>query len=158
MANNLDHFDGPEPGLERLLEQARPPQVSDLELSKLRSGVRRRLRREEGFGSRTSASRAGLAGLLAASAAIAALGAAVVGTGVPNSAPGSPEVAEFSMELAEDGAVRFEFADGERVHRIVKSDRPDSVESGEVLWARGGLHEERNGTPVPGTAVFYRVD
>ncbi|RMG43653.1 MAG: hypothetical protein D6718_11695 [Acidobacteria bacterium] len=98
----------------------------------------------------------GVAGLgLAAALLVAALAPSLRAPRAGGSVASAPEIRVFR---GADGAVVLEFPRPEAVHAVAKSLSP---QPGADLWTRlpaGPRLVDRNGPPVPGTVVFYRVE
>jgi hypothetical protein len=97
--------------------------------------------------------------VVAAAAAMAAAAMAAAAIGLVSVAP-VPEAGatDFRVSLTPGGETMFEFEDGRGIHRIVKTTCLETGDNSAVHVARGQRFVEPNGTPEPGTAVFYRVD
>lgn len=94
----------------------------------------------------------------AAAAAVAAFGIGLVAWGPMSGTAGQRSAAAFQVSLTPAGETMFEFADGRSVHKIVKTTCLEGTSQEAVHFARGQRFVEPNGTPEPGTAVFYRID
>ncbi len=134
--------------LSQLVKDVRPS-VSEFEVVRLASRVARQL------GGVRPARRVVRPLSVIASLAAACLVAAVLVAGWDGSS-GTP--AEFRMARADDGGVVLEFTDGRHEHQVAKSDRPFVEQDTSVHSAKGRTFKDSNGTPRPGTVVFYIVD
>lgn len=66
--------------------------------------------------------------------------------------------ASLEMMAKADGSVLMRFSDGRPIRRVVKSDRPTDGRQEAILTAGKTEFVDKNGTPRPGTVVFYRID
>lgn len=66
--------------------------------------------------------------------------------------------ASLEMMAKADGSVLMRFSDGRPIRRVVKSDRPTDGRQEAIRTSGKSEFVDKNGTPRPGTVVFYRID
>lgn len=136
--------------VERLINRSAADPVTDFDVIRLRSAVRRSLappRRLHSFALR-----------FAAAVAVLVVGAVALFTVIDGRDLREQSPAGVSVSRDATGSVVFHFDDGAAVHRITKAASPAPGAPAEVKVARGRTFVDHNGQPQPGQVIFYRID